>query len=120
MPNRDIVVIGASAGGLDPLLLIARDLPADLPAAVFVVVHTSPQSPGYLADILSRAGPLPAAYARDDEPFLNGRIYVAPPDYHMLLSAERRVEVIRGPRETARVRRSIRSSGRPRSPSVPG
>jgi two-component system, chemotaxis family, protein-glutamate methylesterase/glutaminase len=99
MTNRDIVVIGASAGGIDPLSMIARNLPAGLPASVFVVVHTSPQSPGYLADILDRTGPLPAKYPSDGESFVPGTIYVAPPDHHMLLDLDQRVQIIRGPRE---------------------
>src|SRR5436305_14253243 len=52
MAGRDIIVIGASAGGVQALQELARGLPHDLPAAVFVVVHTSPTSPGILPQIL--------------------------------------------------------------------
>lgn len=93
-----IMVIGASAGGIEPLLAIVRELPADLPAAVFVVVHTPPHGPSRLPDILVRAGALPAAHARDGEPIAPGRIYVAPPDHHLLLRPGH-VELSRGPRE---------------------
>ena len=54
LPGRDIIVIGASAGGVQALLELVRGLPADMPAAVFVVVHTSPASPGVLPQILQR------------------------------------------------------------------
>jgi two-component system chemotaxis response regulator CheB len=95
---RDIVVIGASAGGVSALLEIAAGLPRGLPASLFVAVHGSPDSPGFLPDVLSRAGPLPASHAVDSERFRHGRIYVAPPDRHMLLT-ERSIKVTRGPRE---------------------
>ena len=95
---RDIVVIGASAGGIEPLTTVVRELPGDLPAAVLVVVHTPPNSVSRLPNILGRAGPLPAAHAVDGEPIVPGRIYVAPPDHHLLVRRGR-VEVSRGPRE---------------------
>jgi two-component system, chemotaxis family, protein-glutamate methylesterase/glutaminase len=97
--NRDIVVIGASAGGIDAVSTIVRAFPSDMPAAIFVVVHTAPQSPGYLAEIFGRAGSLPAKYPSHGEAFSTGMIYVAPPDHHMMLDAGRRVQVVRGPRE---------------------
>lgn len=97
--NRDIVGIGASAGGIEAVSTILSGLPTDLPASVFVVVHTAPDSPGYLAEIFSRAGRLPARYARDGEAFEKGRIYLAPPDHHLLLSADGTMQVVRGPRE---------------------
>jgi hypothetical protein len=78
MPRKDIVVIGASAGGIDALRQIVSALPHDLPATLLVVLHTTPYSPGILPEILGRAGPLPASNARDWEPFEPGRIYVAP------------------------------------------
>ena len=56
-------------------------LPADLPAAVLVVVHTSPDSPRLLADILNRAGPLPCQYAQDQEVIRQGHLYLAPPNF---------------------------------------
>jgi two-component system chemotaxis response regulator CheB len=85
MPGRDLIVIGASAGGIQALTELLRGLPADLPAAVLVVVHTSPTSPGVLPQILDRAGPLRAAHAADGEPLRPGRVYVAPPDHHLLV-----------------------------------
>ena len=98
MPGRDIIVVGASAGGVQALSDLVRGLPADLPAAVFIVVHTSPTSPGILPEILQRTGPLEAAHCRNGEPIRHGRIYVAPPDHHMVLRDDL-VELTRGPRE---------------------
>ena len=96
--QRDIVAIGASSGGLEALLEIVRRLPPDLPAAFFIVSHVPSQSRSYLPEILSRAGPLPATHAEDQEKIEPGRIYVAPPDFHLLLRKDH-VRVVRGPRE---------------------
>lgn len=99
MPGRDIIVIGASAGGVETLRALVSGLPEDLPAAVFVVVHISPEvQKSFLPNILSRAGPLPARHAVDGEPVQAGRIYVAPPDRHMILRPGH-VHLTRGPRE---------------------
>ena len=98
MPDHDIVVVGASAGGVEALAALARSLPADLPAAVFVVLHVPSTGSSALPDILSRHGPLPAAHVKDGEPIENGRIYVAPPDHHVLLRTGH-VHLSRGPRE---------------------
>ena len=94
--NRDIVVIGASAGGLEPLLRVVADLPADLGAAVFVVMHIRATS--HLAKILNRAGRLPAAHAVNGEEIQSGRIYVAAPGRHLLVH-DKHVLRRRGPRE---------------------
>jgi two-component system chemotaxis response regulator CheB len=96
--QRDIVVVGASAGGVEALARLVGGLPRELPAAVFVVLHVMPGGTSVLAQILARAGALHASTAVDGEPVQRGRIYVAPPDHHMLLGAER-VELTRGPRE---------------------
>src|SRR5262245_36610922 len=61
---RDVVVIGASTGGLEAVRKIIGNLPAGLSAAVFVVIHTPPDNPGALPLILSKAGVLPAQHAR--------------------------------------------------------
>lgn len=98
MASHDIIVVGASAGGVESVRALARGLPADLAAAVFVVVHISPESPGVLPTVLDMAGPLPAAAAREGEPIRAGRIYVAPPDRHLLVEPGR-VHVVRGPKE---------------------
>jgi two-component system chemotaxis response regulator CheB len=100
MSMRRIVVIGASAGALDALRVVVPALPADFPAPICVVVHTSPQSPGVLGAILARAGALPAANAADGERLRPGRIYVAPPDFHLTVEPGR-ARVTRGPRENS-------------------
>ena len=97
-PLHDVVVVGASMGGLDALRTLAAGLPAGFPAAVFVVLHTAADGPGLLAEILDAAGPLPAAFARDGEPVRPGRITVAPPDAHVLLT-DGGVRLSRGARE---------------------
>jgi two-component system chemotaxis response regulator CheB len=79
-----IVVIAASAGGLGPLRSIIAALPAPCTAAVFVVVHIG-SNPSILPCLLGHAGPLPAAFAHDGDAIEAGRIYVAPPDRHMVL-----------------------------------
>jgi two-component system chemotaxis response regulator CheB len=99
MAHHDIVVIGASAGGVEALTRVVRDLPAGLPASLFVVCHVSPSQSSALPAILSRSGPLLATHAIDGEPFHPGHIYVAPPDYHLLLAEGKRMQLTRGPRE---------------------
>jgi two-component system chemotaxis response regulator CheB len=99
VPARDIVVIGASAGGIEALSGLLKGVPANFPAAVFVVLHIAPNSPGYLPDILARAARLPAEHARDGKPFRHGRIYCAPPDHHLMLEADGRMRIVRGPKE---------------------
>jgi two-component system chemotaxis response regulator CheB len=97
--KREIVALGASAGGIQALRAIAGSLPADLAATIVIVQHLAPQSPGYLAEILARAGPLPASFGVDGEQLEHGHIYVAPPDHHMLVTAQMRVRLSRGPKE---------------------
>lgn len=98
MPTKDIIVIGASVGGIEALKTIVGGLPQDFPASLFVVLHISPDSPGVLSDILDRAGTLPAANALDTERIKSGRIYVAPPDRHLIIEPNR-VRLTRGPKE---------------------
>jgi two-component system chemotaxis response regulator CheB len=98
MQPRHIVAIGTSAGGIEALRRLVAELPEDFPAAVAIVLHTSPRSPGIVADILNRSGPLPAVSPTGAERLVAGRIYVAPPDYHMLIEPGR-VGVRKGPKE---------------------
>ena len=99
MATKDIVVIGASAGGIDALKILVATLPEDLKAAIFITLHVAPYSDGILPEILERAGALPASNAKDWEPIQHGRIYVAPPDYHLLFEKDGFVRTTRGPRE---------------------
>lgn len=99
--NR-IVVIGASAGGVEALIRLVQDLPADFPAPIAVVLHIPSDSPSMLAEILRRKGKLQAKTAEGTAPFEAGTIYVARPDHHLLVSrdgAGLTVQVARGPRE---------------------
>ena len=64
---------------------VVGGLPADLPASLFVVLHSCPELPSRLPELLSRAGTLPVGHAIDGERFRRGHIYVAPPDHHLLL-----------------------------------
>jgi two-component system, chemotaxis family, protein-glutamate methylesterase/glutaminase len=98
MPGHDIIVIGTSAGGVEALQAIVRDLPRDLPAAIFVVLHLAPEGSSLLPQILSKAGPLPASPGVDGEAIVPGHIYVARPDYHLLVEPGY-VRVTRGPKE---------------------
>jgi two-component system chemotaxis response regulator CheB len=98
MAGKDIVVIGASAGGMDAMQRLVAALPEDLPAALFVVWHLAPGVKSVLPSVLSRAGPLPALNPEDGDPILPGRIYVAPANHHMLLERDF-IRVAKGPKE---------------------
>lgn len=98
LQTRDIVVVGSSMGGIEALSSMVRQLPSDLPAAVLIVQHSSPESPGLLGSILSDHGPLPAVMGEQGMPIERGRIYVAPPNRHMLAAADG-IRVTVGPRE---------------------
>jgi len=100
-----IIVIGASAGGVTSLRALVEKLPKDIDAAIFVVLHVSPDGISVLPDILSRAGPLTASHPTDGEKIKRGRIYVACPDHHLLIEGDH-VGVKRGPKEN-RYRPSI-------------
>jgi len=95
--RRDVIVIGASAGGVMALLELFASLPAGLPAAVGVVLHRS-TSPGELASVLGRRSALPVIEPKGDSSLKPGTIYLAPPDHHLLLRPGR-VSVHRGPKE---------------------
>lgn len=94
--HRDIIVIGASAGGVEVLQAVLAELPRDLPAAIFIVVHVGDQS--ILARVLDRVSALPVTEARSGEVPVPGRIYVAVPGKHLLLHEDHML-LTRGPRE---------------------
>jgi two-component system chemotaxis response regulator CheB len=104
MPGRtngaghDVVVVGASAGGIDALTELVAALPGDLAAAVFVVLHVPAGATSVLPGILSRAGSLPAEHVRSSTEIERAHIYVAPPDFHLQLN-DGRVAAVPGPRE---------------------
>jgi two-component system, chemotaxis family, protein-glutamate methylesterase/glutaminase len=94
----DVIVVAASAGGLQPLRTLLSRLPANLPAAILAVLHVPATGGHALPRILDRSGPLHAATAIDGEPIRPGRVYVAPPDRHLLVVKDT-VRLSRGPRQ---------------------
>ena len=96
--RRDIVVIGASAGGFEALRELLGALPFGLGAAILIVLHTSPDSPGNTADILERVGRLPVVHPQDGDDIVHGCVMVAPPDQHLIVDGSK-VRLVRGPRE---------------------
>jgi two-component system chemotaxis response regulator CheB len=122
MPGHDIITIGSSAGGVEALKHIVAGLPADVPAAMFVVQHIRATEPSLLAEILSHAGPLPAVHPRDGEPIQSGHIYIAPPDHHML-PWHGHIHVVRGPKENGfrpAIDATFRTAARSYGPRVVG
>ena len=98
MSNRDIVVIGGSAGALAPLQAILRSLPADLPAATFVVLHMPSNGAGILKGLEASGGALPVSQAETGMAIERGRVYAAAPDHHLLIK-DGRILLGQGPRE---------------------
>jgi two-component system, chemotaxis family, protein-glutamate methylesterase/glutaminase len=98
MPTHDTIVVGASAGGVQALTKLVAGLSFDLPAAVLIVLHVAPDVPSYLPAILSRDAHLPVGHAVDGEEIIPGRVYVAPPDHHLLIE-QQRLRLVHGPKE---------------------
>jgi two-component system, chemotaxis family, protein-glutamate methylesterase/glutaminase len=103
--TRDIVVIGASAGGLQALKVLFSNLPADLKAAVFLVLHLSPNRESMLSELIGMYGHLPTETARDGAKIVPGRVYVAAPDRHLLVERGH-IHLSTGPKES-RARPSV-------------
>lgn len=95
--HRDLIAIGASAGGIEALQQLLGALPADIPASVLVVLHTSGGS-SLLPHIFGRASRLKTSHPKDGEQIRYGHIYIAPPDFHMLVQ-DKHIRVLQGPRE---------------------
>jgi two-component system chemotaxis response regulator CheB len=93
-----VVAVGASAGGVEALKTLVAGLPADLPAAVTIVLHVSPHADSALPEILSRMTSMPVSHAVDDEELDEGHVYVAPPNCHLLVRPGK-LEVVHGPKE---------------------
>jgi two-component system, chemotaxis family, protein-glutamate methylesterase/glutaminase len=96
--RRDIVVIGGSAGGLEALIAILGGLPADVSAALFVVIHIPATSVSVLPRIVSRETPLQAVHPEDNELIRHGVVYVAPPNRHLVIAGDK-IRLVHGPRE---------------------
>ncbi len=97
LAHHDIIVIGASAGGVEAISTIAAQLPRDLQAAVLIVLHLS-KGRSLFPEILNRVGRLPAAHPVDGTSLQYGRIYLAPPDHHMVVEGDT-VRIVHGPTE---------------------
>jgi two-component system, chemotaxis family, protein-glutamate methylesterase/glutaminase len=93
-----VFVIGASAGGVEALISLVQQLPADFSGSLFVVLHTTPGGLSALPTILSRNGRLTAVHPTDQTPIEPRHIYVAPPDFHLMLEPGK-IRLMRGPRE---------------------
>ena len=119
---RDVVVVGASAGGVEALRTMVAGLPVDLRASVLVVLHMPAGGTTALAAILNRVGTLPAATARNGEPLEHGRIYVGRPDHHLLVMDDL-VALSHGPTENGHrpaINALFRSAAIARGASVTG
>jgi len=84
MAKHDVIVIGASAGGVEAISRVVSELPRDMQASILIVLHVS-RGRSLLPEILTRAGRMPASHPPDGEPLKYGQIYVAPPDHHLLV-----------------------------------
>jgi len=98
MNARRLVVVSASAGGLDPLRTILSGIPDTFPAAIGIVLHTSPESPGLAPEILDRVSRIPVTTAFDGQRLEAAHAYFAPVDRHLVVEPGH-LRVIRGPRE---------------------
>ena len=84
----DVVALAASAGGLTALSSVLADLPAGFPAGILVVQHLDPRHRSLMADILSRRTHLEVKQAEDGDRLAGGRVYIAPPNRHLLLNGD--------------------------------
>lgn len=98
MGTQNIIVIGASAGGFEAIQTLVAGLPKNLPASIFIVWHMSADVIGIMPHVLNKLNTLPAANAIDGEAIVEGRIYVAPPDRHLMVE-NGLVRITRGPKE---------------------
>ena len=96
--DQRIIVIGASTGGFEAFKTIVKGLPPNFDASIFIVWHISPNAPSILPQLLNRFNTIYAAHAYNDEEIKPNRIYIAPPDYHMLIQ-DGRIRITRGPKE---------------------
>jgi two-component system, chemotaxis family, protein-glutamate methylesterase/glutaminase len=98
MSKRNIIAIGGSLGGIDAAKQLFAALPKDFPAAIFITVHVGSNGLNAVAEVLGSGSTIPINTAVDGEPVQEGRVYVAPADYHLLVLQDV-VRLGRGPRE---------------------
>lgn len=98
MAKRDVIAIGGSAGSFESLRNIIQNLPPDLPAAVFIIVHLSPRTRSYLPELLQKSSSMLVTQASEGSPIRQSTIYVTPPDRHLVIS-EDHIHLSRGPKE---------------------
>lgn len=98
MSRRDIIAIGGSLGAVEAVKQLCRDLPPDLAATMFIVIHVGAEGNNLLADIFDAQSRIPISTAVDGEPLLPGHAYVAAADHHLLI-IDNVVRLGRGPRE---------------------
>ena len=105
MPRRDIIVVGASAGGVEALTQLISHLPSDLPAAIFIVLHIPSEGNSFLPNILNRCikkhqpnSLLQALHPHNEQAIEHGKIYIAPPNYHLIVK-DGYIRLARGPKE---------------------
>ena len=94
-----LIAVGASTGGIRALKIVLAGLPRDLNASVLVVIHLAPSSPGYIPEILGRAGLLRCVHPEQGQKLQGAHVYVAPPDQHMLVDGNGAIRLSRGPKE---------------------
>jgi len=98
MIHRELVVVGTSAGGIEALQRLLRSLPSNFDATLLIVLHTSSHGGSLLPEIFQRASWMPVTHPADGEVIRKKHVYVAPPDFHMIVEGNL-LRVIQGPRE---------------------
>ena len=99
VPSRDIIVIGASEGGLDAICSLTSGLPETLQAPVLIVLHTHQDGPGLLANVIGRCTPLPVSYGLQTAKIERGHVYFAPPGHHLTVFPPGYLALDQGPKE---------------------
>jgi two-component system chemotaxis response regulator CheB len=94
----DIVAIGASLGGIEALRLLLSALPAGFPAPILIVQHLSPRFPSRLSEALDQHTALSVRRAAEGQTLRDGEVYIAPPDRHLVVNAQRTLSLLDGPR----------------------
>ena len=89
MGKYEAVVIGVSSGGLEALRIVLPFLPADFPAPVLIVYHRGSQRDRFVIEYMNQLAGMEVKEAEEKEPLVPGFIYLAPPNYHLLVEEDR-------------------------------